>query len=155
MQAHLLLLSYFIFGDSAYAIESFILPPFDNVKSKSPEDAYNFYHSSARITVECAFGDRHLGIFWSAISHLLYNTCLICEGDMYLHNFLVDFRNEQDDPKADKVTEDQIFDYDRLDNAIISSVVTSNTYRPAGRPSNEEISCRMNGLLLKAINSQS
>ena len=52
MQSHLFSLSYFILGDLAYAIESLSLPPFDNVKSKSPEDVYNFYHGSARITVE-------------------------------------------------------------------------------------------------------
>ena len=51
---------YFILGDSAYAIESFILPPYNLAKSKSPEDDFNFYHSSARITVECAFGEIDL-----------------------------------------------------------------------------------------------
>ena len=65
MQSHLFSLSYFILGDSAYAIESFILLLFDNVKGKTPEDTCNFYHSSARITVECAFReiDRRFGIF--------------------------------------------------------------------------------------------
>ena len=32
--------SFFILGDSAYAIESVIIPPFDNVKSPSPEDIF-------------------------------------------------------------------------------------------------------------------
>ena len=65
MQSHLFPLSYFILGDSAYAIESFILLLFDNVKGKTPEDTCNFYHSSARITVECASReiDRRFGIF--------------------------------------------------------------------------------------------
>ena len=46
-------LGFFILGDSAYAIESFILPPYDNAKSKSEE----YFQSSAQITVECAFGE--------------------------------------------------------------------------------------------------
>ena len=57
MQNKLFSMSLFILGDSAYAIESFILPPFDNAVSESSEDAYNFFHNSARITVECAFGE--------------------------------------------------------------------------------------------------
>ena len=68
--------SYYILGDSAYAIESFIIPPYDNTIKPSPEDNFNYYHSSARITVECAFGeiDRRWDIFWSAINYSLFNT---------------------------------------------------------------------------------
>ena len=57
--------SFFILGDSAYAIESFIIPPYDNAKSQSAEDNFSLFHSSARITVECAFGEmaRRWGIF--------------------------------------------------------------------------------------------
>jgi hypothetical protein len=46
---------YFI-GDSAYALRSFILTPYDNANHASSEDDFNFHHSSARIYVECAFG---------------------------------------------------------------------------------------------------
>ena len=45
----------FILGDSAYTLESFLLCPYLQPTPKSAEDAFNFYHSSARITVECAF----------------------------------------------------------------------------------------------------
>ena len=44
----------FILGDSAYAIESSIIPPYDSPGKCTLEDDFNFYHSSARITVECA-----------------------------------------------------------------------------------------------------
>ena len=91
MQNKLFALSYFILGDSAYAIESFILPPYDNAKSKSPEDAFNFYQSSARITVECAFGeiDRRWEIFWSPIAYSLHNTARILPlSRMTLHRYL-------------------------------------------------------------------
>ena len=51
---------FFIIGDSAYYVESFLIPPYDNAASKSAEDDFNFFHSSAIITVECAFGEIDL-----------------------------------------------------------------------------------------------
>ena len=80
---------YFILGDSAYAIESFILPPFDNAGKRSKEDDFNYYHSSARITVECEFGEIDLrwGIFWKRLCCSLEHTVLICKGAMHLHTF--------------------------------------------------------------------
>lgn len=50
---------YFI-GDSAYALKSFLLTPFDNVLHGTSEDNFNFFHSSSRISVECAFGEIDL-----------------------------------------------------------------------------------------------
>ena len=56
---------WFIIGDSAYSIRSFLLTPFENVKHGTAEDNFNFFHSSSRIIVECAFGEIHSrwGIF--------------------------------------------------------------------------------------------
>ena len=68
---------------------------------------------------------------------------------MHLHNFLVDFRNSLNDPMTDKLIEDEIFNYDLLDNGIISSAITSDSRRPAGRPSNDEVECRQRGLILR------
>ena len=87
---------FFIIGDSAYCIESFLLPPYDNAVPKSPEDDYNFFHSSARITVECAFGEIDLrwGIFWKRLNYSLDNIAIIVEGAMQLHNYLVDYREK-------------------------------------------------------------
>ena len=143
MKDRLYELKYFILGDSAYAIESFIIPPYDNTKSKTPEDDFNFYHSSARITVECAFGeiDRRWGIFWSAISYSLYNTCIICEASMHLHNFHVDYRNFLLDPRKETDLENEIFHYDQIDNGIVSSDITSGCIMPVERPSNDENEC--------------
>ena len=151
MRDKLFNLGYFILGDSAYAIESFILPPYDNAKPKTTEDAFNFYHSSARITVECAFGeiDRRWGIFWSPIAYSLKNTAIICKGAMHLHNFLVDWRESLFDSHDEVFTENEIFEYDRLDNGITSSVINSDATRPVGRPTNNEVESRMNGLMLR------
>ena len=68
---------------------------------------------------------------------------------MHLHNFLVDFRNSLNDPLNDKLVEEEIFNYDRLDNGIMSTVITSDSNRPAGRPSNDEVECLQRGLLLR------
>ena len=56
-------------GVSAYSMESFLIPPYDNANPKAPEDDFNLYHSSAWITVECAFGEIDLrwGIFWKRL----------------------------------------------------------------------------------------
>ena len=58
-------LGYYLLGDSAYALESFILVPHGSLSPKTAEDDFNFYHSSACITVECVFGEIDLrwGIF--------------------------------------------------------------------------------------------
>ena len=60
MKLELYDLEHFLLGDSAYVIESFLIPPYDNTSSKTLEDDFNFYHSSARITVKCAFGEIDL-----------------------------------------------------------------------------------------------
>ena len=127
------------------------MPPYDNAKSDTPEDSYNFYHSSARITVECVFGeiDRRWGIFWSPIAYSLFNTCIICEGAMHLHNFLVDYRNSLVYPVEEVYHENEVFHYDRLDNGITNQAITSDSIRPRGRPSKDEILCRQSGVLLR------
>ena len=82
----------FILGDSAYAIESFLLPPYDSPLSQSPEDNYNFFHSSQRFTVECVFGEIDLrwGIFWKRLWNSVDTSIMICEGAIHLHNLFVD-----------------------------------------------------------------
>ena len=42
----------YIVGDSAYALRGFLLVPYSNAK---PEDAFNYFLSCMRISVECAF----------------------------------------------------------------------------------------------------
>ena len=61
------------------------------------EDAFNYYLSKARIWVECAFGeiDMRWGIFWKKLSFNLDNTVNIIDAALRLHNFIVDYRNEE------------------------------------------------------------
>jgi hypothetical protein len=37
-----------------------LIPPFNDVVHGTAEDNFNFFHSSARIAVECAFGEIEL-----------------------------------------------------------------------------------------------
>ena len=69
---------YFL-GDFAYALEYFILVPYDSPSPKAAEDNFDFYHSSARITVEYAFGgiDLRWDIFWKRLICSLDNATLI------------------------------------------------------------------------------
>ena len=48
---------FFIVGDSAYNMESFLLVPYDNAGPRSVEDAYNFCQSNSCIHIECTFGE--------------------------------------------------------------------------------------------------
>jgi hypothetical protein len=57
------------------------------------EDTFNFFHSSSRIVVECAFGEIDLrwGILWRPLQYSLDLTCKVIDACMRLHNFIVDF----------------------------------------------------------------
>ena len=45
-----------LFGDNAYVNCDFMTTPFKGVRCGGLRDAFNFYHSSTRIKIECAFG---------------------------------------------------------------------------------------------------
>ena len=84
----------YIVGDSAYAIRSYLLTPFDNAAPGSSEDAFNFYLSNMRIYVECTFGeiDRRWGILWKPLDGKLETHKYTIDSCMRLHNFIVDWR---------------------------------------------------------------
>ena len=77
----------------------FLIPPFNNAYPETSDDDFNFFRSSARITVECAFGeiDMRWGIFWKRLKCSLENAALIIEASMRLHKFLVDYRESSKD----------------------------------------------------------
>ena len=89
---------YYFIGDTAYGLRSFLLTPYDDTMHGSAEDNYNFFHSSSRISIECAFGEINLrwGIFWRALKFPLKMNCKIIDVCMRLHNFIVDHRNRND-----------------------------------------------------------
>jgi len=143
---------HYILGDSAYAIESFIIPPYDSAGKCTAEDDFNFYHSSARITVECAFGEIDLrwGVFWKRLCSSVNHNILICEGAMHLHNFLVDYRNKLCEGEADNTIDMSIFVDDMCDNGVFNMVVLNDSNRgDGGRPTNIEKQRRIDGVVLR------
>ena len=87
---------FFIVGDSAYDMESFLLVPHEHPQPQSPEDAYNFWHSNSRIRIECTFGEliMRFGIFWRALNMDLRQAGDIISAASLIHNFIVDERKE-------------------------------------------------------------
>ena len=155
MRDELYRLSYYILGDSAYAVESFLLPLYDNANSRSFGDDFNFYHFSARITVECAFGEIYLrwGVFWKKLTGSLDHSALIIEGAMRLHNFLVDYRDAQTMMEdEDNTTDSMIFENDCQDRGVQHIVVGNdgnNGGTLRGRPSGNEKFYRIQGHKLR------
>ena len=142
-------LGYYILGDSAYAIESFILTPYDGASPQTAEDDFNFYQSSARITVECAFGEIDLrwGIFWKRLTCSLDHASVIIEGAMRLHNFIIDYRDEHCNTDKE-VTDRRMFTEDISNNGAMVMVV-GDDQRHKGRISNDEKEYRLKGLQLR------
>jgi hypothetical protein len=93
---------YYFIGDTTYGLRSFLLSPYDDTMHGSAEHNYNFFHSSSRISIECAFGEINLrwGIFWRALKYPLKMNCKIIDVCMQLHNFIVDYRNRNDNFSA-------------------------------------------------------
>jgi hypothetical protein len=102
----------FIAGDSAYPLFSYLIVPYPNAESNSFEDAFNYWHSSSRINIECTFGELVMrwGILWRRLQFSLRSAGSVINACSHLHNFLVDERENDnlDDFKTnvDNMTED-------------------------------------------------
>ena len=105
---------YFFIGDSAYSLRSFLMTPYDNTMHGTPEDNFNYFHSSARIVVECAFGEIDLrwGILWRPLKFALELNCKVIDACMRLHNFIVDFREGGHGSSESLLVERSVFDDD-------------------------------------------
>ena len=147
-------LGVFLLGDSTYGIESFFIPPYYITSPKTSEDDFNFYHSSARITVECAFGEIDLrwGIFWKRLSVSLSHASVIIEGAMHLHNFLVDYRESRvNDKELYRSIEREVFYNDLIGSSIVRLVVVGEKGRDVGRPLNSEKEWKLKGILRRDL----
>lgn len=104
---------FFIVGDQAYPISSFLMVPYPEVDPTNDpvraKDSFNYYLSSERIFIECAFGELIMrwGIFWSPLRFELGKSTKIVEAAMLLHNHIVDCRNENEDD----IIEQEIMDF--------------------------------------------
>jgi hypothetical protein len=84
---------YYFIGNSVYLLRSLLITPYDNAMHGTAEDNFNFFHSSSRIVVECAFGKINLpwGILWRPLHFTLDLNCKVIDVCRCLHNFIVDF----------------------------------------------------------------
>lgn len=93
---------FYLIGDSAYSLTPFLLVPFstDEIRNDSSAmcDAYNFYLSSSRIQIECAFGEpvRRWGILWKTLNFDLVKCQRIIQACMLLHNHIKDEEGQID-----------------------------------------------------------
>ena len=121
----------------------------------TPEDDFNFFHSSSRICIECTFGeiDMRWGILWRPLGFTMRNNIQIIDACLRLHNFIVDYREDNKEVTAAISLERMVFkdDYDRflsinptLENYGIQG--DSLEAKSAGRPSIDESQCRKTGI---------
>jgi hypothetical protein len=78
--------------------------PYDNALPNSPEDLYNYIHSSSQIYVECAFGelDERWGIFWRPLKIDLEGHKFVIDACMHLHNFIIEYKETRKDMADDE-----------------------------------------------------
>lgn len=107
---------FYIITDSAYALRSTVLCPYTHAAHEDDRDNYNYFHSSSRIVVECAFGeiDMRWGILWKPLSFSLKNNVRVIDACLRLHNYIVNFRidNSTNDDGINPTREMEIFEND-------------------------------------------
>jgi DDE superfamily endonuclease len=116
-----------LFGDNAYVNTPYMATPYKSVREGS-KDAYNYFHSNCRITIECAFGMlvHRWGILCKPMSTKLpiSKVTSIVRALCRLHNFCIDERllrsvcdaafpanspaEQEDDDMADHLDSDNI-----------------------------------------------
>lgn len=128
----------FIVGDSAYNLESFLLVPYNSrqTKPRSAEDAYNFYHSSCRIHIECAFGEivMRFGLLWKTLQFDISFIGDILSAAFLLHNYIVDERGHGGDTR-NYASAAAAPTAAPLDIDDVPMVTDNNEPRSSGRPS--------------------
>ena len=145
----------YLVGDSAYALRSYMLTPHDNALPDSKEDNFNFFLSSNRIYVECAFGeiDRRWGIFWSPLEGSLQNHQYTIDAAIRMHNFIVEFRElqENEGKNVDDDLEELNIDSDNFlmnnPSTILGPIAEETQFEHGtrGRPTTIDAELRMKG----------
>lgn len=88
-----------LFADNAYVNKTYLATPYPNINPDNSEeerqkDAYNYFHSNTRITIECTFGIliqrwgllRRKAPKGYPIAKVIATFVCLCK----LHNFLID-----------------------------------------------------------------
>ena len=82
---------FFLNGDAAFTLSPSMIVP---SKSDSRLDAFDFYQSSNRMAIECAFGIlvRRWGVLWRPLRQAFHRRAPLLVALMRLHNFCIDER---------------------------------------------------------------
>ena len=147
----------YIVGDSAYALRGFMLCPHDNTSPCTPEDSFNFFLSSQRIHVECAFGeiDRRWGIFWKPLAGTLEEHRFTIDSCFRLHNLIVNFREKMRsegrelNEELDMAELNNASENFNLRNPLEDLGVIGDNVSAQGRPTDDEIFERQRGIELR------
>jgi hypothetical protein len=83
---------YFYLGDCAYPLSPQCITPHIGSAVSAEDDAFNFFHSQLRITIERSFGIfvNVFGIFHSPLLFTIATSCSVVEACVRLHNFRID-----------------------------------------------------------------
>ena len=101
-----------LFGDCAYTNNMWICTPFRNVRG-GLKDAFNYYHSRIRITIECAFGIlvHRWGVLQKPIpvNVSVERTSQLTKALCILHNFCIN----NNDTTIDELSTSDLFNVSR------------------------------------------
>ena len=118
-----------------HSTSAFFMVPYDSPDSHAQEIILDFYLPSACIAFECTFGDIDVcwGIFWNRICCTLDNSALIIEGIIQLHEFLIDYR-EDNNCESEAEVDMQLFETECDDRCTCLIVTGNDTRSEMGRP---------------------
>jgi len=147
---------YYLIGDSAYLTRSFLITPFDDAMHGTAEDNFNYFHSSSRISsIECTFReiDMRWGILWRPLAFSMKHNTQVIIACSCLHNFIVDFREENQELTAMQLLEKEVFQEDSIRFLSLNPDLENNSFIGAEqetqlgrRPTNNNILCHSTGV---------
>ena len=118
-----------LFGDNAYVSNAYMVTPFKAV-SHGPKDAFNFYQSQVRISIECAFGIlvHRWGILRKPIpvNVSVAKTCALVVALCKLHNYCIN----NNDSKPPSLSAQDMFTISS-EGAIPLDETQGNSQRPS------------------------
>lgn len=87
---------YYLVGDAAYPCGDNMITPYKGRALSARKDTFNFFQSSARINIECAFGIviKRFPIFRRPLEMSHFRVAVIVRAAFGLHNFIIDFGND-------------------------------------------------------------
>lgn len=149
----------YLVGDCTYALRNYLLVLYENDKPGSPEDSFNYYLSSNRIWVECAFGeiDRRWSIFWMNLEGSLEDHKYVIDSCLKLHNYLVEFREANKEHMEQElnfeneldIACDKFISLNPLELVDVMNEELNKEKRRVGRPHSKENKSREQGLVLR------